>query len=382
MRITDIQTLRVKVPNDTWDIIRILTDEGIYGWGEVSSSLDIDGVSSSIDEIKQIIVGHSPSEVESLTYKMESWMYPSKKDMRCYRCAISGINQALWDLFAKEMGIPLYQLYGSSEKSIPLYANLNKALRNNRSSSQMGSNAEKAMKEGFSFVKCTPFDEIQPNSDRIDFRESFKRLGAVVEAASIENTAIDCHQRFNRYSLARMIEKIEKEYGIPYWIEDTVDILDYGAQRTIVNRYPEIRFAAGEDSVNPSQIIRTINSDCYDVIMPDVKYIGGPSSVKSISGYAEIQGKMVSLHNPNGLISTAHSAHLSALLRTRMPMEFPYMATPERKEMASPTETIIDGVYVFNDAPGIGVELKEDVLIDSAEVFEKGKWNKYPRRDV
>ena len=63
MRITDIQTLRVKVPNDTWDIIRIFTDEGIYGWGEVSSSLDIDGVSSSIYEIKQIIVGHSPSEV-------------------------------------------------------------------------------------------------------------------------------------------------------------------------------------------------------------------------------------------------------------------------------------------------------------------------------
>lgn len=382
MKITDIQILRVRVPNDTWDIIRILTDEGICGWGEVSSSLDIFGVSSSIDEMKELLIGHSPSEVESLTYKMESWTYPSKKDMRCHRSAISGINQALWDLFAKEVGLPLYRLYGSNVQSVPLYANLNKALRNNRSASLMGENAAKAMKEGFSFVKCTPFDEIQPNSTRLDFDESFNKLKAVIESAQVENTAIDCHQRFTRYSLSQMIERIERQFGIPYWIEDTVDVLDYEAQRTVVNRFPEIRFAAGEDAINPGQIAKTVNSNCYDVIMPDVKYIGGPSSVKSSAYYAETQGKLVSLHNPNGLISTAHSAHLTAILRTTMPLEFPYMATPQRSEMAYPAEKIINGEYVFNEAPGIGVELKEELLVDSGEILEKGNWHKYTRSDV
>lgn len=382
MKITGIQTIRVNVLNDTWDIIRIMTDEGICGWGEVSSSLDILGVSSSIEEMKEILIGHSPSEVETLTYMMESWSYPSKKDMRCHRCAISGINQALWDLFAKEVGLPLYRLYGSNARSVPLYANLNKALRNNRSASLMGENAAKAIKEGFSFVKCTPFDEIQPNSTRLNFTESFKRLGTVVESAKIENTAIDCHQRFTRYSLAQMIEKIEKQFGVPYWIEDTVDVLDYEAQRTVVNRFPEIRFAAGEDALNPCQLMKTVNSNCYDVIMPDVKYIGGPSAVKNSAYYAETQGKLVSLHNPNGLISTAHSAHLSAILRTPMPLEFPYMATPERKEMADPTENIVNGEYVFNDVPGIGIELKEELLIDDGEILENGNWHKYTRREV
>ena len=382
MRITDIQTLRVRVPNDTWDIIRILTDEGVYGWGEVSSSLDILGVYSSVDEMKKLVIGHSPSEVESLTYMMESWVYPSRKDMRCHRSAISGINQALWDLFAKEVDLPLYRLYGSNKKSVPLYANLNKALRNNRDASLMGKNAEKAMKEGFAFVKCTPFDEIQPTSINLNFSESFDKLEAVIEAAKIENTAIDCHQRFTRYSLCQMIERVERQFGIPYWIEDTVEIQDYEAQRTVVNRFPEIRFAAGEDSINPGQIAKTVNSNCYDVIMPDVKYIGGPSAVKSAVSYAETQGKLVSLHNPNGLISTAHSAHLTSVLRTILPMEFPYMATPDRKEMAYPTENIVDGEYIFNEAPGIGVELKEELLIDSGEILENGNWHKYQRRGI
>lgn len=378
MHITDIRIIRMRVPNDIWDIVRITTDEGISGWGEFSSSLDIMGVVSGINGIKDCIVGHSPLEAEVITQHIEEWNYPSRKDMRCFRSAISGINQALWDLFAKELGLPLYKAYGcASRNAIPLYANLNKALRNNRSADTMGENAENAIKDGFSFVKCTPFDEISPDCQTIDFTESFKRLSAVITAAGIEKTAIDCHQRFSRYSLAQMIERIMKESGIPYWIEDTVDILDFDAQRTIINRFPEIRFAAGEDAVNPQQLARTVNSGCYDVIMPDVKYVGGPSAVKIIAAYAETQGKMVSMHNPNGLISTAHSAHLTALLKSGLPLEFPYRATPERKELAYPTECIRDGLYIFNGSPGIGIELKEEALSEFGSIYTDGQWKKY-----
>lgn len=378
MIITDIKTIRMTVPNDIWDIIMMTTDSGISGWGEVSSSLDINGVAAHVEEMKSLVIGHSPLEVETLTKSIEKWEYPSKKDMRCFRCAVSGVNQALWDLFAKELNVPLFQAYGcKSISGIPLYANLNKALRSNRNPKTMGEHAQKAMEEGFSFVKCTPFDDITPQIPAIDFGNSFEMLREVVAVAGIEKTAIDCHQRFNRHTLSQMIMKVEKEFGIPYWIEDTVEILDYPSQKTVVDRFPEIRFAAGEDAVSPYHLAKTINSGAYDVVMPDVKYIGGPSAVRSAISYAECMGKTISLHNPNGLIATAHSAHLSALVSNCFPLEFPFMASKGRESLAFPTEHIENGTYIFNDSPGIGIEIRDEALADYGKEYIQGSWREY-----
>jgi L-alanine-DL-glutamate epimerase-like enolase superfamily enzyme len=71
-------------------------------------------------------------------------------------------------------------------------------------------------------------------------------------------------------------------YGNPFWIEDTVPINDWESQRIVTQKFPQIMFAAGEDALNIKQIMNIATSGTYDVIMPDVKYMGGPSAVKSI----------------------------------------------------------------------------------------------------
>lgn len=380
MKITDIKALRLNLQTDEWDLIILETDSGARGWGDVTGSLDFMGVVACVEGFKEHVIGNDPDDIVNILFKIKRWEYPSKLGMRSYCTALSGLDQALWDLRAKKHGVPLHVLYGNaSVSSIPLYANLNKALRKNRDPELMGEHAKLARLEGYEMIKCTPFDEINPSKPYFDISLSLERIRKVLDNVPVNNTAIDCHQRFTRDGLAKMLKIILDGYGIPFWVEDTVPIDDYQAQRIVVERFPEIRFAAGEDALNFPKIREIIDSGLYDVIMPDVKYIGGPSVVKTVVAVCNDCLKPVSLHNPNGLIATAHSAHLSSISMTGMPMEYPFMAVENRASLANPTENIVEGRYVFNDSPGIGVEIREEVLKEYGRIFNLGEWKKYSK---
>jgi|GEM_PF-632052 len=379
-RIEDIRLVRMDLPGDTWDIVIMETNTGLRGWGDVSSSMDIQGVAACLSDALSLMKGRSPMSREKLIMDFASWSYPNPNNLRDFRTALSGIDQCLWDLQAKVLEIPLNRLYGAEGvESVPLYANLNKALRSNRDPQVMGEHARLAVEEGFAFVKATPFDEVHPADCVLQLDRAFEKLDAITEHVSIDRVALDCHQRFTRYSLCSMIDRVEERYGIPFWVEDTVAIDDYEAQRFAVSRHPEIRYAAGEDAINLTRLTEIIDSNLYDVIMPDLKYVGGPTiamtAIRLLNGIA----KNVSLHNPNGLIATAHSAHLSTIDSKSMPMELPFMAVPGREKLASPTENIQKGHYVFNDEPGIGVELLEDSLEEYGKQFCAGSWVAYRR---
>ena len=146
--------------------------------------------------------------------------------------------------------------------------------------------------------------------------------------------------------------------------------------RTVIARYPQIRWAAGEDALTYNMMNQIMQSRCYEMLMPDVKYIGGPSVVKNVMAYGEGLGFKVTLHNPNGLIATAHSAHLSALSRFETMMEYPFMAVPERELLCEPMEQVHDGRYWFSEEPGIGIELKPEVFRTYGERFVNGRWDR------
>lgn len=377
MRITDIRTIRLTLPTDQWLLVAVDTDEGYTGWGEVTGGLDDTGLAAALEAVRPRLIGQSPLAIYECTRMFHEWVYPVIRTVRTYSTALSGLDQALWDLTAKHYGLPLYKLYGADGKdSVPLYANLNKAIRHERTPQALERNGVKAMEAGFAMLKCTPFDEVNPSQVDNSLDKGFERLEALTTHLPIERIAIDCHQRFERHTLARMISRVLHTNGIPYWVEDPVDVSDYDTMRIIAGRYPEIRWAAGEDALTYRMLDETMRSRCYEIIMPDVKYIGGPSVVKGIIAYGEGVGFKVTLHNPNGLIATAHSAHLSATMRSEMMLEYPFMAVPEREMLCVPQEQVRAGRYWFNDQPGIGIELKSEVFREFGTVFSQGQWKK------
>lgn len=382
MKITKIDTYRVTLPTDIWVLVAIQTDEGITGWGEVTGSLNDEGLAHIISQYSDWVVGKSPLEMKECLSYFKQWTYPVTNNIRVNAAALSGIDQALWDINAKYRGLPLYQLLGGTgSDQIPLYANLNKALRGDRSLAQLEANTKQALAEGFRIVKCTPFDEISPERCDCWLEAGLERLQVVVKIAGISHTAIDCHQRFQRYTLSRMTEAVLKQFGQPFWLEDPVDSADFKTLQIMHHCFPGVRWAAGEDALNIQQLHTEVVSDCYEVLMPDVKYIGGPSVIRAVIPYLEALNVKISIHNPNGVIATAHSAHLTALCSSSLPMEFAFRAVPEREQLCSKKEIIKDGCYQLSNEPGIGVELSRDALREYAQVYHNGHWDTFKDKE-
>ncbi len=378
MKITDMQIIKLSPPTDEWMMVVIETDQGISGWGEVTGSCDNNGLAGILAEMGKGLIGKNPLHIKECTKALRAWSYPTLRTIRTYAAALSGMDQALWDLTAKYYKIPLYKLYGADGKTeIPLYANLNKAIRTKREPEVLQEQGKKALAAGFSVVKCTPFDEITTCNGDNDFGPAYGRIEALLQVIPIEQVALDCHQRFTGYTLGRMVEHITKRYGIPYWIEDPVETSDLITMKCMRQKYPFVRWAAGEDAFTIQQMMNVVNSGCYDVIMPDIKYIGGPSTVQALLPVAEECGKKATLHNPDGIIGTAHSAHASAILENGLPMEYPFDAVKDREEKSLQKECVKNGRYVLNDEPGIGVSISEQALKEYGQSFFENHWEDY-----
>ena len=133
MKITDVQICRVTLPTDRWLLVCVETDEGHRGWGEVTGSMDDHGLAALLEGLKPTLIGRNPLNIAECERPFHQWTYPVTRTIRTYSTALSGLDQALWDVTARHYGLPLYRMYGAGEKkSIPLYANLNKAIRQKR----------------------------------------------------------------------------------------------------------------------------------------------------------------------------------------------------------------------------------------------------------
>lgn len=369
MKIEKITTYKMTFENDLWVILTIMTDEGIAGWGEVTGSPDDLGVANLISKFEKHLVGKDPTNINQCMRALKMWSYPTTRNMKIYSTAISGIDQCLWDIKAKKLNLPLYQLYGSDKTdSIKLYANLNKAIRKQRSPQKLADNAKKALNAGFSLLKATPFDEVSPEIFDTNIKLGMDRLEALLDVTSIDNVAIDCHQRFRTSDLEKMLVLLKKQ-GTPYWLEDPIAENFTKNFKNIKNRHPEIRWATGEELYDMSSFFKVANTELYEVLMPDMKYVGGPSVVRNLIPAIEGLGLFATLHNPNGLIATAHSAHLSTIGERTLPLEFPFMALENRDILSTPKEIVKNGRYYFNDKPGIGIEITKEALKEFSTVL-------------
>jgi galactonate dehydratase len=378
MKIKRLDTYRMVIDNTCWVFVTVTAEDGRVGWGEATDSCDDSGLAHLVAGLNQVLAGRDPEDILSCTQEYWDWCYPIRRAIRTYATAWSAVDQALWDLNAQAKGLPLYQLLGGRKTDrVRLYANLNNALRKDRRPERLAENGKKALEAGFQMLKCTPFDRVRPNWFDVDIEEGLRRVEALTEHVSLDKVAVDCHQRFVPHTLGRVVEALLQRYGCsPYWLEDPVDIADYDCVRMMRERYPQIRWAAGEDALHLAALFKTMCSGCYEVLMPDVKFVGGVSAIRALIPIAEESGFAVSPHNPNGPISTAHSAHLVTLCRKDVPLEYPFASVPGREYMVTPNEVVEGGYYALPQSPGLGVSITQEALREYGSHFVNGEWKK------
>ncbi|MEK3885598.1 mandelate racemase/muconate lactonizing enzyme family protein [Paenibacillus sp. PL2-23] len=356
MKIIDARIYRIELPEDTWIWVALESDQGIVGWGEATDGGQAELLATLFTEEANKLMDTDPRYIRKLTHRFQEKDYhPSYPVQRLGSTIRSAIDQALWDLTSQSYELPLHAcLGGAVNPSIPLYANLNRGLREDRSTEGLQMKAKEAREAGISMVKCTPFDELNPFKDSELMAMAFSRILALYEIVPPSRVMLDCHQRLNRLSLIALLEWCEK-HGRPYWIEDPLPpeaIIHFPEIRAYA---PYIRWAAGEGVLHEKELVPYLVGRYYDVLMPDVKHAGGVTALQTFISMAESVGLSISLHNPTSPISTAFSAHLTSLCRHSVPMEYPWGVTQLRSAAMTADEPIERGHYVLSNRPGIGM---------------------------
>ena len=234
--------------------------------------------------------------------------------------ALSAIRQALWDLWARRQGLQAaLALGGAIRASIPLYANINRRTRD-RSPAGFAASARAALAAGHVAFKLAPFDEVTPEAHRAGtvLREAEKglaRAAAVCDAVGHgHDVMIDCHWRFDEASAVEIIRRAA-EVGL-VWIEcpvpETVDAIPAIRRLRSLANMRGMRLAGCEELVGMDAFMPFMTSGACDVLMPDVKYAGGPHEMMQLAEAMSRHGVAFSPHNPSGPICHAHSLHVSA----------------------------------------------------------------------
>ncbi|KRE17234.1 hypothetical protein ASE66_30505 [Bosea sp. Root483D1] len=279
----------------------------------------------------------------------------------------TAFDVACRDAAARREGKPLAAALGApAEVRIPLYANINRRTRD-RTPAGHAASAEDALAAGFAAVKIAPFDEVTPAlSDdaegRAALERGLERIAAVRGALGGEHRLlVDCHWRFAPDLAWRLVEAV-REHDL-YWLECPVaetqaHIPLLADMRRALNASGTLLAGLEEFSGAPAFLAF---AEAYDVMMPDMKYVGGVDEMLRTGRALADRGIAVSPHNPTGPVCHAASLHLSAALPGFSMLEVQFDETPLFFDLGRPSlPGFAGGASDLPIAAGLGLDLDEE----------------------
>lgn len=376
MKIRSISTLIVHVNHrGDWVHVVVETDAGIAGVGEASHSSNDALCVAAVEQFDRQLQGEDPRQIARIRQ-----MLRKKDGGRVYNTALSGLEQALWDVLGQSLGAPLHALFGGAVRErIRLYANINRHVVD-RSPEGFARAARQAADEGFTAIKMAPFDELRhPYRYRTgplaDWRPGVERVRATRKAIGDEiELAVDCHSRME-VSEAVVVGQELADVNL-FWYEEPVAHTDAEGLAAVAGLVPQP--IASAESVYGVEGFRPFTADrCVDVIMPDVKHCGGILELNEIAATARLRQVLVAPHNPAGPLSTAATAQAAASWPNFYILEYAWGEVDWRAELLSPPERIEDGHLVLSQEPGLGHRLNQGMVeahrVSSAAATDSSK---------
>ena len=327
-------------------LIASISDGTHSGYGEASHSGDN---KQCTERMKQLFNAHLRSFTPSAKRirHLEKTAFKHARDF-ISATAISALNQALYDLLAKQMGIPLWKLFVQEpvRKAVPLYATLNRALQT-RSKSEYSALCQNVWNSGFKHIKCAPFESVLPSMPaeiQITASQSgLSILRLIRKKFPGLNVRVDFHNRFHINAFTHILPQLEA-LRIEWIEEPCQNVNDFSTIRRITN----IPLAAGELFFGSKAFVQLMERQLVDIIMPDVKHVGGFGPLLQVCSEAERRGVAVSPHNPSGPVAGFASLHASAVSPSITSIETALLSTGK---FSLPEELIREGMGVV---PSLG----------------------------
>ena len=361
MKIDSIKTFLVDSGSAKhWLFVKIETNEGIHGWGEAYTQLDRDRViERQIDELSRYLVGCSPFDIKQFLFSAYTDFAGKRGSIELF-CAISGLEQALWDIVGKAAGQPVYNLLGGrTRRRLRVYAN---GWGGAQPPDELADRARAVVDRGFTALKFDPFPgPWRAYIDRHEEEEAVDRVRAVREAVGPDvDILVEVHRRLAPMHAVRVARAME-QYA-PYWFEEPVSARDMGALAEVRNAI-SLPVVTGEELYTKNEFREVFEKRAADILNPDVCNCGGILELREIGAMAEAYHVAMAPHNYNsttiGLAATLHaSAGMPNFLITEYFVNFEEVG----REIADQSFRVEDGFITLPDRPGLGIDLDEQAL--------------------
>jgi galactonate dehydratase len=345
IKITRLETFLVK---PRWLFLKIHTDAGIVGLGEPYLEGRAKTSAAAVKEIEPYLIGKDPRHV------VHHWQAIYRHT--CYHgglilsSALSGIDQALWDIKGKALGLPVWEMLGGPTRSkVRIYRGVRDAV-----------DLKRAIQQGFTAVKTGPglprlgkFIETRAN-----IRKAEEHIAGLRRTAGDNfDIAVDFHGNISPASSKVLIKALEPYQ--PAWIEDpvqcqNVDVLADVARSTF------LPICVGERLTTKWTIREVLEKQAAKILNPDMSHAGGITEVRNIAALAETFYASIAPHCPLGPIALASAIQLAGCIPNFLITEHTTLGAGYLKQPF----VMKNGYVDLPTAPGLGIELDENAMAD------------------
>ena len=350
--IARIETFRVP---PRWLFVRIETSEGIVGWGEASLEGHAEAVEGAFESLRDRFLGMDAGQIEDiwqLAYRLGFY-----RGGPVLMSALSGLDQALWDIKGKSLGVPVWQLLGGRVRNkVQAYAWIG-----GDSPSEVVEQAQQRRAQGFRAVKMNATADLSRLDSPRSLDAAVERVGRVQELGL--DVAIDFHGRVHKpmaRQLAALLEPLR-----PLFIEEPLLSEQPEGIRQLASQ-TSIPIALGERLYSRWDFKPFLEGAIIDIAQPDLAHAGGISECRRIASFAETYDVAIAPHCPLGPIALAACVQLGLATPNFVIQEMSLGIHYNTREhdlltyLQDPAPfDLEEGMIKTLEAPGLGIAIDE-----------------------
>jgi len=368
LKISEIKAYPVWVGRRNQLLVKVETDEGLYGWGESGLSGREQAVMGALRHYREWLIGRDPMRIEALWQEMYRSQY--FEGGRVLTAAISAVDIALHDVVAKALGVPVYQLLGGKQREyIPCFATTTA-----QPLEKLVENCKLLVKQGWNVIRTTvavrKAGRDEGPRDESTF-EPWESIGISAEHLIAARAAIgpdpvlgiDYHHRLTVAEAASFAQRLPA--GTIDFLEEPIRAESPEAYEAL-RRMTPIPLAIGEEFSSKWAFLPFIERGLTNYARVDVSNVGGLTEAKKVAALAESHYIDLMPHNPLGPICTAATVHLGAAVPNFSWMEVrssPTEVSQHTNDEIFPVQVRQEGAKILvPDGPGLGVEVNEELV--------------------
>lgn len=340
-------------------LVRIETDKGICGWGEATLEGYVPTVAAAVDQLMTMIAGEDPRRIEHLWQRMYRGGFYRGGAVLC--SAISGIEQALWDILGKSLNVPVHALFGGAVRDrIAVYGQILSG-----TPEQAVAQYQQRRQEGLTAFKLLPWEQVRIVDAPAVVQRAAETIRALrEEAGSAVQFAVDGHGRLSpatAVQIAATLEPYELMFFEEPCLPENVDAM------VTIARATRIPIATGERLCTRWAFREVLEKQAAAIVQPDPSHVGGIWETRKIAAMAEVYYAAVAPHCPLSAVALAACLQVDACTPNFLMQEFVSLG----EDLLVKPFVVKDGHIDVPTSPGLGIEIDEAKL---AALRFDGKW--------